>query len=373
MKSIKTRVLAPIAVACTSTMATADDHSGAFNFLTLSDQPADYVLRVPRSALDNKHLQKYLPTYMNFDIHRTRCLKGGTGYRWNGGHTSVGSLSWSLSTAATASVCSSTLRSHLAPVKLHALHAMEKDIRDHVSERIYNAIPNDVLEFAIEHGYDPQSAIDQAAEHIADYIMDPNSTVPSEAVIRQAFNAIPSSPHIEENGWREDGLQATLEVARHINRAKDTLQTIHDVPQKTNDNGTMLSLGWESTAELRYHFAPAAHGFVGAHLNASANASINKNPFSNVSNDSHVVIPFYGHETTLSAGVRFNNVASDLDLAISANIPFSDFSAPYDGVTIEKADTPYWEVSARNDDALSIALTYQPKTRRVGFTTRLEF
>lgn len=373
--SVKQVLMTPIALACSTAIAYAEDFdsSGFFGGTSFSYNQSNYTLTVPTSLFSDSKAAPYLPDTINMGISSSKCLELGGGYRWSGGNTNVGGLSWSFSTGVTASACSSRVSANLAPVKRHVLRRIDEEVRALITAEIDNVVPSEFYTYAPQFGIDTDATLGAVSDGAADYVLDPTQPVPSDEEITSGFYALPETPNPVVNDIRDQALQATLTAAVHVRDVRDAIGFVSGLPDYTSGSGQMFSLGWKNSARLRYHFAPQAYGFVGADVTATVKASFNANPFPEFLPSENVVVPFYGYEGVVSAGVAFQDVAGSWDVIMSGNMPFSNFDIPMQGLELSRDDNPYIGLSLANDNRASFGVTYTPKTESFGFRAELNF
>jgi hypothetical protein len=366
MTIIKTTLNSSIALVFSTMAAQADEGNGLSLFTSLSTGTTNYQITVPTALFANPSEAEFLPSHIGFRLEKSACIRGGVGYRLGGGSTQTGGFSWTISTAATASLGDTTLYTYMAPVKDHIINAA----RDRINSTIHDSIPPELYALAAEFGYGDQDVSDfmsGLSNDVSDYILDPSRPTPTNDEIILAFGII------AEPGTHQQALENILQFADTVRHIRSTVGIINDFPNTPSDDGTMLSFGIEGEIEVAYHFNRNTNLFMGVNAALVANASLNSNPFADHTGSSTVLIPFYGYEGNARIGVGFDDVANDIDLSASINFPFSQFSTSFDGVTISTNNAPYISLSATRGDGASITANYAHETNDFGLKLQLDF
>lgn len=374
VKGVKS-LLVPVTLACAITAAQAEEAKGDgfTSGISFSDNQDHFRLSLPTSMLVDDDTAMFLPSRLGVDIYSSNCLSGRVGYQWSGGNTNVGGVSWSVSTGAVARTCSSNLSVNFAPIKAYALDRIDAEVRNYISAEIGDALPPEFYTIAPQYGVDPDNVVEGASDAISDYVLDPTRPVPDSTRVSDAFDRLPPTSNPQLERIRNEAREAAIRFSDGVYELRDVIGQVNDFPSYVDGAGAMYTLGVESAARLRYHFAPQANVFVGASLSYTASVSVNDNPLQQYYSAEHLYVPFYGYEGDINLGVEFADVVGNADLSLSAHFPYSSFDVPVSGVTITRDDAPYLSVNLNGDNGFSAYARYTPERERFSIGVNFMF
>ena len=297
---------------------------------------------------------------MNFGITTSGCAQIEAGYGWSGGNTYVGGFSWEGATTLYGERCNATISLPMNGIVETALNNIRTDFVNIFDEEVGNNVPEELQIIIRDNNIDTQ---------IADYLLNPSEPFPSRSDINEAFASLPHIPGYAHE--IEELRQKTLRFADMVNDARDTVQDLQTLDDR-NAGGKMYGLGVKAHLQGNYHIAERTSLFLGLNFNAAVRGTFHTNPHQNFISEEKITIPFYGYETTLSAGVT-HNLNDDWSLSTSFHVPHSEFEVLLDGATLTKNDSPYVELSAKWNDQLSVGLTHRDGNTGINAQLQMNF